>query len=98
MGFIHFAGCPVWGNEKWPYWACDCPRAWRIRKDRTACTKHHTEYPWVVLRRDSDGAYTEMMRARTWHKAISLVQALERAATKLRVNPDRSIEGCTRLW
>lgn len=96
MRFIHFAGCPVWADAG----PCTCPRAWRIRKDRAPGDATKAEHPWLVARRDSHGNYTVMMRARTWAKALSLVEALEAAAARVLAHPERfrSAERCPRPW
>lgn len=97
--FIHPASCPVWADPAMTA-ACTCPREWRIRKDRAPRNAHACDYPWLIARRQGDGTFQEMMRARTWPKAFALVCTFADVTARVRANPAqyRSVERCPRPW
>lgn len=69
-------------------WRCDCPRPWRIERDRDL---REPDYPWLILRRiEPDGEYHLFLRAASWRRATSLVWALIRFDQSFAVEADRS--------
>ena len=72
MGFLHYANCPLWTDDRG---RCTCPREWRIERDRSQCAP----FPWLILHRAApDRPHELLLRCMTWSKAVSLVRALIR--------------------
>jgi hypothetical protein len=79
--FVHFAGCPVWGDEDMVR-TCTCPRQWRIRKNRQPPGAWERHYCWEVFHRNDEGRYAFAVRAPSVAEAIDLVTAITAIADR----------------